>query len=138
MLTANRVRTLLDALHGTWDPVGDLQRSLTCGQFQPRVYRNEKDVLIELDLPGHTADEVEVQVEKNRLSVGLKSPTQSGTASEKYKVRERTDFPGRAEFEFPFPLHENLVDVLYQNGVVRVTVAQPAEEQRKQLTVRQG
>lgn len=138
MLTANRVRTLLDAIQANWDPFFDWSKFPVAPQAQPRVWRGDNGVILEMDLPGCEAQNIEVAAERNRLSIHVSQPDQATAEPANSRLQEREARTGTFGFELPFPLHDDLIDVVYQHGVLRVTMTKPQEEQRRTLNVRQG
>lgn len=136
MLTANRVRSLLDAIHSNWDPFLEWSKLPVAPQAQPRVWKGEQGVVLEIDLPGCETQDIEVSTERNRLSIAMKSSGQEAADTGDYRIREREVRAGSFDFELPFPLREDLIDVVYRHGIVRVTIAKPQEEQRRTLNVR--
>jgi HSP20 family protein len=146
MLTANRVSRLLDALHqNAWDsrflpdPWGTIFGTPAISSpacLQPRVWSNEKGVIIDLDRPGLTPDDFDITIEKDRLSIDVKPALEADKSDGQYHIHERGGSHAPAEFRLPFMIQADLTEVSYKNGILRISVMRPAEEQPRKLSVR--
>jgi HSP20 family molecular chaperone IbpA len=106
--------------------------------LQPRVWSSENGILIDLDRPGLTPQDFEITIEKDRLSVAIKPDAQADAdaGDGQYHVHERDGACEPAEFRLPFAIHQDLTDVSYKDGILRISVTRPAEEQPRKLNVR--
>lgn len=145
MMTVNRIHKLLDNLQSTpWeslfhpdlDSLFNWSPSFAPAGRPPRMWTGEKGVVIELDLPGHELDELDVSTEGNHLTIEVKESAGQPAEGAKYHLRERHRGADRATFRLPFALKEELTEVVYEKGVLRISVQKPEEEQVRKLTVR--
>jgi HSP20 family protein len=137
MMTANRVHRFLESLHrAPWDSLFAWPVIESSGGSQPRIWSGDEGVVLEVDLPGRNLEDIDVATEQDRLTVEVKQPPDSPEQERRFRARERSDGEERLEFRLPFIVDPALTDVVYQHGVVRISVKKPAEDQPRKLSVR--
>ncbi|SFJ37217.1 Hsp20/alpha crystallin family protein [Planctomicrobium piriforme] len=146
MVTANRVQRLLNSLpRSPWEALlqdfqvlpGSLPSVSAASSLQPRFWVSDAGVVIELDLPGRSAESFDINVERDLLSIGFKSDEQP-QSNATWRLRERDVATQTAEFRLPFAIDPNLAETTYSNGVLRFSIQKPAEVQPQKLCVKQG
>jgi len=100
-------------------------------QWAPRadIYETKENVVIQLDLPGINADEIDVQCEKGMLSIKGERTFNGDVAERKYYRVENVYGPFERYFEIPSTLDVTKVEANYQEGVLTLTF--PKAEQAK-------
>ena len=144
MMTVNRIQRLLDGLqHSPWDSLLTASQLdpfrwplTTTSIHQPRIWRSEEKVVIELDLPGRCIDDLEVSTERDRVTIDIRG--QSSQPEGRPILQERTQQDDHAEFRLPFVVNPELTDVVFQNGILRIAIQKPEAEQARRLEVRQA
>ena len=91
---------------------------------------------VELDVPGVTADGVDVTVENGELSITVERST--GEDAPTYAYNERRFGKVTRSVELPDTVDPESVEAELKNGVLRVSVTKRPETQPKKIDVRQG
>lgn len=133
MLTANRIQQLFDEAFKS-SPWNALLQS-QAHQNAPRVWGDDDSVLVEVDVPGRSLEDVEVVAEKNILKIELKELNSSDDGD--LRVRERLNQAGTAQLVMPFRIDPDRTDLSLKNGVLRIVVRKPETEQPRKLQIRQ-
>lgn len=151
MLTVNRVQKLFDSLNAApwslpwdwpqhWDALfpGALDVTGPADGARPRVWSTEEGVILEADLPGRKLEDIDVSVEQNLLTIRCDAPLYGDEQDCRFRIRERSDGKTTMQFRMPFPMQPEQVEVVYVDGVLRISAARPEEEKPRKVTVRQG
>ena len=98
------------------------------------IYEREKDMLLVADLPGVIEDDLDVRVERNRLSIrGRVQPVPPG-------VRVHRDEAGEGDFAREFQISEDLdascVEAEFNNGVLRLAIPRSKELLPRKIEIR--
>ena len=100
------------------------------------IYETKENVVIQLDLPGVKADEVDVQCEKGMLSIKGERAFNGGVAERKYYRVENVYGPFERYFEIPSTLDVNKVEANYQEGVLTLTFPKAEEAKPKKIEIK--
>ncbi|TWT57618.1 Hsp20/alpha crystallin family protein [Thalassoglobus neptunius] len=135
MLTANRLHEMFRNSFD-WNELLRMHAASTSQVMGPRVAVADTSVVVEFDLPGVQSSELDVEVEKNRLSLHVKKAEPSLGEGGQWKVREQGSLDQPMEFHFPFRIDAENSEVTLANGVLRATVRKNAEDSPVKLTVK--
>lgn len=119
VLTPCRKRDLMEGLLGEFFPT-DFPRFIDMA-IKADVKENEKEILIEAELPGFEKDEVSVQLKDNSLTISAEKNLEKCEENEHYICRERKQ--GRVSRSFSAEdIAEDEVKADYKNGILLVTL----------------
>ncbi|MEW4488438.1 Hsp20/alpha crystallin family protein [Thalassoglobus sp. JC818] len=135
MLTANRLHEFFRNSFD-WNDLLRMHASAAPQTMGPRVAISDASVLIEFDLPGVQSSQLDVEVEKNRLSLRVKNSQPSLNEGGQWKVREQASLDQPMEFHFPFRIDAEHSEVTLANGVLRATVHKNQADSPVKLTVK--
>lgn len=147
----------------TWDPFGDigaLQRDVselfnrmftptsggrTAGDG-PRVamvppidaYRTEEDVVVTMELPGFTADDVDIEVENGVLTVSGQRARTADVPEESWLRRERPVGEFSRSFTLPEGVDPNNIRADFVHGVLELRIPQPEERKPHRIQISAG
>ena len=98
------------------------------------IYEREKDMLLVTDLPGVIEDDLDVRVERNRLSIrGRVQPVSPG-------LRVHRDELGEGDFAREFQISEDLdasrVEAEFNNGVLRLAIPRSEERLPRKIEIK--
>jgi HSP20 family protein len=96
------------------------------------VYENEDELLVTVDVPGAAPDSVQVQLEKNRLSISARAAAgtdREGTTSWRPRDYQRT-------FVVPDGIDAEAITAELSQGVLRVRLPKRAERKARVIPVR--
>lgn len=98
------------------------------------LWEEEGNYFVDIDLPGVTADAVEITVEKNQLQIAADRKAPEG--ERQYRYRERPF--GRVERTLVLPesADADSIEAELKDGVLRVKFGKRAEAQPKKIAVK--
>lgn len=102
------------------------------------IWETDTHYFVELDLPGITADDVELKVVDNHLMIRADRSTSQELTSEEGKILRQERRFGRLErsFQLPSKINESEVEASLTNGVLRVSLAKAPESQVKRIEIK--
>ncbi len=112
-------------------PASDLVPSLDLSE-------TEDAVTVETDLPGFKADEVDIEVNDNYLTISGKhseEQKEEGNGRKYHRVERRTGTFSRSVL-LPCPVNQNAVEAELKDGVLTVTLPKAEEARRQKITVK--
>ena len=99
------------------------------------IKENEKEYVLEFDIPGIRKDDVKIKIENNRLMV-------SGARKEKKEEKDAKHFLSETyygsfsrSFSLPAAVNEDKVDAHYEDGVLKVKVPKLEVSKAKEIKV---
>lgn len=99
------------------------------------IFESDDGIVIQVDLPGVTKENVSVEVKENVLTIQGERVADTATSEEKYYRRERTC----GFFQRSFTLRESIppdkIKASFKNGVLKIEIPKPDEDRPKQVTV---
>ncbi len=100
------------------------------------VWSNEERAVISAELPGVSAEELELTVYENSVTLkGRRQGPESGERSTLTK-RERASGEFLRSIELPFSVQAEGVEAKFKNGVLTVTLPRAEEEKPRKIPVR--
>lgn len=94
----------------------------------PRLNVSETDdaIRIEAELPGVAADDIEVELVDDVLTISGEKKTEQETKDERYHVMERSYGSFARSITLPFAVKPDQVQASFENGVLTITVPKSA------------
>lgn len=96
---------------------------------------NDKEYIVQFDIPGVKKEEVKIEIQNNRLTV-------SGERKEKKEEKDAKHFLSEAyygsfmrSFSLPAELDESKVDAHYEDGVLTIKVPKTAATKAKEVKI---
>jgi len=102
---------------------------------QMDVKETDDAYVIEADLPGMTIENIDVQVESNRLFISGERQEEQNSQNDRYTHFERTYGQFQRTFTLPEAVNVEAVEAKYINGVLTVSVPKSVEAQAKRIAV---
>lgn len=96
----------------------------------------DKSVEVYLFVPGMEAKDLEVEIEKNMLSIaGERKSPDIATEKDASIRQERYTGPFKRTITLPDTVYTESTKAVYKNGVLHISIAKHAESQPKQIKV---
>lgn len=138
-----------------WDPWGELAslqrdmqeligRSGTAGRGEGALlppidaYRTTEGMVVRLDLPGMTNEDVDVQVEEGVLTVTGERHVDETVEQDNWIRRERRHGRFERSFTLPEGTDADALSAKMADGVLEITVPHPPERQPRRIEVAVG
>lgn len=108
------------------------------------VIENENSYIIEVEVPGYSQEEIDVQVEDNVLTVSaspaVEQPDQEQSEEKEkaegtYLIRERSRSRFSRSFSLPKDVDVEQIEGSYKNGILRLELAKAAESKPRSIKV---
>lgn len=145
----------------TWDPFGDvsaLQRDMSQllnrtfgpvargGENAPGTalvppidaYKTDDEVVVRMELPGLTNDDVEIEFENGVLTVSGQRAQTADVADEAWLRRERPVGEFSRSFTVPEGVDPNKIRADFAHGVLELRIPQPEERKPHRISINSG
>jgi HSP20 family protein len=99
------------------------------------IYETQEQVVIQLDMPGVQADQIEVQCDKGMLSIKGERPFSGKVPQRQYYRVENVYGPFERYFEIPRALDVESVEANVQDGVLTLKFPKKEEAKPKKITI---
>ena len=102
------------------------------------VYEDEHSVVLKLEVPGISENDIDVRVENNTLTVRGERKFEKEEKEENFHRIERSYGAFSRAFTLPNTVDTDSVQAHYTNGVLNIKLAKRAEAKPKQIKVAVG
>src|SRR5215831_7602523 len=121
-----------------WDASGKEQ--LAAGTFVPAVdvYEDEHNLVLKLEIPGVSEDELKVSLENSTLTVSGERKFEKEEKEENFHRIERRYGAFTRTFRLPNTVDAEKVEASYDKGLLKITLAKRAEAKPKAIKVVPG
>ena len=138
MTTITRIdpfRELASLFENFADGTGKTQ--IQSGTFVPPVdvYEDEHTLILKLDVPGISEEDLDVQLENNTLTVKGERKFEKEEKEENFHRIERRYGTFLRTFRVPNTIDSEHVDAQYEKGVLKLSFAKKAEAKPKQIKI---
>jgi HSP20 family protein len=93
------------------------------------VVEGGKDITVTTDLPGVEEKDISVTLSGGMLTIKAEKKSEKDEKGKDYRLSERSFGMFERSMELPFKADASKVDAKFEKGVLKVTVAKPAEVQ---------
>jgi HSP20 family protein len=111
-----------DIVRGVWSPPVD-------------IFERGNEVVLKVDLPEVTQDEIDIRVEGNTLTIQGERRFIKDASEENYIQIERPYGTFRRTFNLPRMIDQEGIKASYKDGVLRIVLPREQEIQPKQIIV---
>jgi HSP20 family protein len=99
------------------------------------VIENEHEVVIRVDLPGLTSDDLDIQIDGDLLTISGQFSSADEQEGERYHYRERRAGEFKRSLRLSDLIDTEHVSATFENGVLNLTLPKLPEAQPKQIKV---
>lgn len=104
-------------------------------RLQVDIYENEASIVITADLPGVAKEDIKLDVKGKHLTLGGEVKREEEVKDARHYRRERSYGSFERTFSLPFEIDAGKVEAKLENGVLRLEIAKPEEQQPKKITI---
>jgi len=127
-------REMLRLLNSVGDEASDEVRS---GVFPPlNVTQDDDHFYVRAEVPGITANELSITVQRNRLSLAGKREIPREHERVSYHRKERAEGSFSRTITLPTPVDTERVDARYADGILTLTLPKAEEAKPRHIAVR--
>ncbi|MFP4484830.1 MAG: Hsp20/alpha crystallin family protein [Spirochaetota bacterium] len=129
------VNRLMDAVFGD-------TRQVTARTPAADVWEEDARYVMEVDLPGHNQDSIDVRVEENLLTIASKRREEENGHKEdaagerSYVLRERRTNDFIRSFSLPKDVDTNAIEARVHNGVLTLTIGKAEQARPRSIEVK--
>jgi HSP20 family protein len=98
------------------------------------VYREDDTFFVEIDLPGVTQDNIDIEVDKNTLTVSAERPYE-GSENRTSLVKGRAFGSFTRRFVIGEGLDTDSIEAAYENGVLKIAISVLESAQPRKVEV---
>ena len=137
------MNTILDLVANPWGLLDDMfggrafrnVRNRVSGRFPPvNVYIDENAALVDVELPGKTAADVELSLEPQAVTVSDK-PAAESPAEGEVKVAQRAKPAWSRRIELPFRIDADKANAKFTDGILRIELPKVSEQAVRKLSI---
>lgn len=100
------------------------------------LYEDEKNLYVEVELPGYSKDQIELTLEEGVLHLKAESKDEKECRPrENYYIRERRHGRWSRSIQLPVPVQEDEVTATFNDGVVQITLAKQVDKPMHKIPV---
>jgi HSP20 family protein len=114
-----------EVLRGAWSPSVD-------------IFENKNEIVLEAELPGMTADDVNISIENNVLTLHGERRFEKKDESDNFHRVERSYGSFTRSFTLPPTVSSENANAEFQNGVLRLTLAKREEAKPRRIEIKAG
>jgi HSP20 family protein len=100
------------------------------------AWTSEEGILVSAELPGVRAEEIEVSVVNDTLTLSGSRPVEDPVEGARYHRRERGCGSFSRSFQLPFPVDASRVEADYQDGVLHVSLPRAEADKPKRIEIK--
>ncbi len=100
------------------------------------VVQREDDVMVKASLPGVKADDVDVSVEDNVLTLKAERKSDLEGENAAYLIQERPTGSFYRALRLPDTVDTEKIECTYENGVLTIALPKAAEKKKKQIKIK--
>ena len=139
------MNTIFDLMANPWGVVDDFfcggrtlrnARARAAGKFPPmNVYVDENAILVDVELPGRTAANVELSLEPQAVVIADKPAAEEPAADGDGKVSQRAKPAWTRRLELPFRVDADKANAKFTDGILRIELPKVAEQTVRKLSI---
>ena len=114
-----------EVLRGAWSPSVD-------------IFENKNEIVLEAELPGMTADDVNISIENNVLTLHGERKFEKKDESDNFHRVERSYGSFTRSFTLPPTVSSENAQAEFQNGVLRLILAKREEAKPRRIEIKAG
>ena len=105
---------------------------------QADFYETDEDFVLEMNLPGFTEEDVDVNLEQGVLSITAEHSEEEEEEKGTYHLRERSWSRFTRSFSIPHTIDVENVDADFAKGVLKVRLPKAAEAKARKIEIKGG
>jgi HSP20 family protein len=112
-------------MRGAWSPSVD-------------IFENKDNIVLEAELPGMSPDDVDIAIENNVLTIHGERKFEKKDEGDNFHRVERSYGAFTRSFTLPPTVSGDNVDAVFENGVLRLTLAKREEAKPRRIEIKAG
>ena len=114
-----------EMMRGAWSPTVD-------------IYENKDQIVLEAELPGMKPEDVNISVENNVLTIHGERKFEKKDEKDNFHRVERSYGSFTRSFTLPPTVSSEAADAVFENGILRLTLAKREEAKPRKIEIKAG
>jgi len=114
-----------EMMRGAWSPTVD-------------IYENKDQIVLEAELPGMKPEDVNISVENNVLTIQGERKFEKKDEKDNFHRVERSYGSFTRSFTLPPTVSSEAADAVFENGILRLTLAKREEAKPRKIQIKAG
>ena len=102
------------------------------------IYENKDQIVLEAELPGMKPEDVNISIENNVLTIHGERKFEKKDERDNFHRVERSYGSFTRSFTLPPTVSSDAADAVFENGVLRLTLAKREEAKPRQIQIKAG
>lgn len=129
----HEIDRLFDAF---FNPAYEEETALTAFSPAVDIIEHDKELQLQVELPGMTKDEVKVSVKDNLLTISGEKKRETKVEQKNYQRTERIYGTFQRSFRLPEYAELDKIEAEFKDGVLNITIPKKKESLAKQIEVK--
>lgn len=99
------------------------------------IYEQDEQIVFEAELAGVAKEDISVDVKGKLLTLGGERKSTQEVQQDSYYRKERSYGRFERTFTLPFEITEENVKAEFKDGILRLEIAKPEQQQTKKITI---
>ncbi len=99
------------------------------------VHETDEDYVVEMDLPGRTEKDLDVEVKDNVLTISSRREEKNEDKKNGYLLRERREASFSRSFRLPQGVDAGKIQAAFKNGVLELRVPKAPESKPRRIQI---
>lgn len=126
-----RLRTLQNEMNRMFEGTGLKREAFPA----VNIWSNENEVILKAELPGVTADDMDITVEGDVLTLEGERKAENPGEESSYHRRERGSGTFIRSFRLPYEIDNGKVKAAYKDGILKITMPRAETSKPKKIKV---
>ena len=100
------------------------------------IYEKDNVIIVDADMPGISKEDIHLDVKGKILTFGYERKDENEIKDEQLYRRERRYGKFERTFSMPFEIDADKVTAKYENGVLKLEILKPEQQQKKQIEIK--
>ena len=132
------LRQMEDTMNRLWKGYGGVREGNEAWNIAMDVIRKDDTIEVQASIPGVNAEDINVSVEDNLLTIRAEKKTETAEDNAHYLVRECASGLFYRALRLPDTVDTEKIESAYVNGVLTITMPKAEEKKKKQIEVKVG
>jgi HSP20 family protein len=129
----DRLQRDMNSLFSQYSPA---RPGITTGYPAINIWHNEDGLFLHAEMPGVRAENIEININANELTVSGQRSMDELPAGARYLRRERNFGKFTRTIQLPFAVDAEKVEAKFKNGVLTVTLPKAEAEKPKRISIK--
>lgn len=99
------------------------------------IYEKDNVIVVDADMPGIAKEDIKLDVKGKNLTIGYERKDEKEVKDDQLYRKEKRYGKFERTFSMPFEINAEKVSAKYENGVLKLEIPKPEEQQQKTIEI---